>query len=65
VHRLEEIAVYHVAPSFLDELATHLAATTTWNFVRNDGQIYVDVSGSTVEGAITRFSLVPPEPEKA
>jgi uncharacterized protein YaeQ len=58
IHALEEIAVYLLAPAFLDALEPHLEKHLTLELVRNTGTLYVTVPKGLIEGVIseTRFS---------
>lgn len=58
IHRVEQIEVYRLAPSFLDALEAKLERTTSLELVRNEGQLYVTVGGAVIEGELTRASLV-------
>lgn len=57
IHKLEDIEVWRVEPKFLDELETKVDRHTTLELVRNDGQLYVTVGGSVLEGTISRHGL--------
>lgn len=59
IHRLEEIEVWRLEPSFLDALAERLDRHTKLELVRTDGQLYVTIGGAMIEGAALRCSLVP------
>jgi len=57
VHRLGEIEVFRVEPSFLDALGERVDRNTKLELVRNEGHLYVTVEGAVIEGTITRASL--------
>jgi uncharacterized protein YaeQ len=57
IHRVEEIEVWRLAPGFLDAVEGSLGRTTKLEIARNDGQIYVTVDGSVIEGKIERVGL--------
>lgn len=57
VHRLADIAVWRLEPSFLDELEGSFDRNTKLSLLRTDGALYVTVGDRTVEGTITRASL--------
>ena len=58
IHRVDDIAVWRIAPTLLDTLEPKIAKRTKLEIVRNEGQLYVTVDGTTLEGAIDRVSLV-------
>jgi uncharacterized protein YaeQ len=58
IHRVETIAVWRVEASFLDALEPKIERNTKVDLMRNDGQLYVTIGGATIEGALTRCSLV-------
>ena len=60
VHRLADIALWLLEPAFLDALGEHIDRNITIELMRNDGLLYATVAGNTVEGALTRSSLVTP-----
>ncbi|MDB4990324.1 MAG: hypothetical protein JWN04_5502 [Myxococcaceae bacterium] len=57
IHRLSQIEVHAPAPELLSALAGKLDRNIDWELVRSGGQLYVNVGGSTFEGALTPFSL--------
>jgi uncharacterized protein YaeQ len=57
VHRLDEIEVYRVEPELLDALELHLQQKTSWELVRTEDSIYIDVAGATCAGGVLRVSL--------
>ncbi len=58
VHRIEEIEVFCLDPKLIDELEARVGRRTELALSRNDGRIYIDVDGVTLEGAAERSSLV-------
>jgi len=60
IHRVDAIALWLLEPSFLDALGEHIDRNITIELMRNDGLLYATVAGHTVEGALTRSSLVTP-----
>ncbi len=60
IHRGADIAVWRLEPAMLDALEKKVDRTGKIDLLRNDGQLYVTVGGATVEGTITRASLVDP-----
>jgi uncharacterized protein YaeQ len=58
IHRVESIDVRLLEPSFLDALEPKIDRTTKLELLRNDEQLYVTFSGTTIEGSLTRASLV-------
>ena len=58
IHKVEDIEVWHVAPAFLDALETKIERRSKLELLRNDGNLYVTIAGETIEGALTRGSLV-------
>ncbi len=57
IHRLADIEVYALAPSFLDALAEATERTSTWSLVLTEGQLYVTVGEKSVAGTVTRHTL--------
>jgi uncharacterized protein YaeQ len=58
VHRVEEIEVFEIDVKLVDELEKVVGRRTELSLSRNDGQLYIDVGGKTLEGAVARTSLV-------
>lgn len=58
IHKVEAIAVWRVEASFLDALAEKIGRNTKMDLMRNDGQLYATIDGTTFEGTLTRCSLV-------
>lgn len=57
IHKVESIDVWPIAPSFLEALEANMRRSTKLGIARNDGQIYVDVGGVTLETTLTRERL--------
>ncbi|MBI1809199.1 MAG: YaeQ family protein [Gemmatimonadetes bacterium] len=60
IHRAESVELYEVDRSLLADLATHLDRRVKLTLSVSDGQLYVDVGGRTLHGAVTRHPLVVP-----
>jgi uncharacterized protein YaeQ len=58
IHKVEQIEAYALDPAFLDRLAALTDRNTRWTLLRNDGIVYVTVGDESVEGVITKHSLV-------
>ncbi|WAS90087.1 YaeQ family protein [Nannocystis punicea] len=58
IHKADTIAVWLLDPAFLDALADRLDRKVRLELVRTDGRLYVTIGGETVEGPLTRDSLV-------
>jgi uncharacterized protein YaeQ len=58
VHRAEEIDVWPLPPSFLDAIAAKMEKRSKLELTRNDGTLYVVVSGTTLEAPLVRTSLI-------
>lgn len=57
IHKVDEIAVYRFAPSFLDALENTVDRLTKLELVRTDGRLYVTVGGEVIEGDLERVRL--------
>lgn len=57
VHRVEEIVVQRFEPAFLDAFEAKVERNTSFELVRNSGELYLSFAGSTVNGAVTSASL--------
>jgi len=60
IHKVEAIEVWRIGVGLLDALEPKIDRHTTMDVLRNDGKLYVTVNGETLEGDITRVSLVDP-----
>ena len=58
IHKLEELRVFRLATSFLDEIAEKLERSTKIEVVRNGEQIYVTIGSDAIEGELSIASLV-------
>src|SRR5947209_7102381 len=58
IHDVESIDVWRIDPALLDRIEPKIDRLTKLELVRNDGRLYVTVDGETLEGEITRTSLV-------
>jgi uncharacterized protein YaeQ len=58
IHRVEQIAVWHLAPALVDALGERLDRNATVELVRSDGALYATTGGATIEGTVERASLV-------
>jgi uncharacterized protein YaeQ len=59
IHKLDEIAVHLLQPSFIDALEPHLGKQLQLELVRNSGTLYVTLPGAMVEGSIEEIRLSP------
>jgi uncharacterized protein YaeQ len=59
IHKVEDIALWRLEPSFLDALEAKIDRNTKMELVRNDGQLYVNVGDTMLEATIERATLVP------
>lgn len=58
VHRVEEIEVFEIDVKLVDALEKLVGRRTELSLSRNDGRLYIDVGGETLEGAAEKTSLV-------
>ncbi len=61
IYKIEEIEVWRLDPGFLDALDAKMDRNTKFELVHSGGELYVTVGGETLQGAIGRHKLVPPE----
>lgn len=61
VYNIEEIEVWRLEPGFLDALDAKVDRNTKFELVHSGGELYVTVGGETLQGAIGRHKLVPPQ----
>src|SRR3954468_18030691 len=59
IHHVERIEVYRIEAEFLDALDQKLDKNSKFELVRTDGQLYVTIGNSTLNGSLTQCSLVP------
>ena len=57
IHRAEEIAVFALAPPFLDALDAATDRNTKWVLVHNEGELYVTVGEQSITAPVTRHTL--------
>lgn len=57
IHKIEQIEVFRIAPSFFDELEQKVSRHTKLDVLRSDGTLYVTVDGATLEAPIEKLSL--------
>ncbi|MDX2052581.1 MAG: YaeQ family protein [Polyangiaceae bacterium] len=58
IHRAQEIEIYALEPTFLDELDAVTDRNVRWELVHTDGQLYVTVGGKSIVGSVARHKLV-------
>lgn len=59
IHKLADIEVWRMEPAFIDALAERIDRNTKLELVRTDGQLYLTIDGTILEGTLTRCSLAP------
>ena len=57
IHRVEEIEVWRIEPTFLDALEPLVNRHTKIDLLRSDGVLYATVDGKTLETPLSRISL--------
>lgn len=57
IHRVEALELYAVDRELLAALCARLDRRMAFGFSVSDGQIYIDLGGTTLSGAATRFGL--------
>ena len=57
IHKIDEIAVWRLEPSFLDALEEQIGRTTKLELARSDGRLYVTVGDEVIEGGVERVGL--------
>lgn len=57
IHKAEQVEIYAMDRELLAGLAEHLDRRIAWTMSVTDGQIFLDVSGRSLSGAIERLSL--------
>ncbi len=60
IHKVEQIEVWRIPPSFLDALEAQVSRNTKLELLHSDGMLYVTAGGNTFETALSRCSLVTP-----
>ena len=58
IHRREAIEVYALDGRFLDAVAEVTDRKASWELVATGGRLYLTVGGQTLEGPLTRTSLI-------
>ncbi|TNF29434.1 MAG: YaeQ family protein [Deltaproteobacteria bacterium] len=61
VFRASEIPIFRIDPDFVEALEPHLDRNTALEVLHTDGHLYVTVDGQTLDGAVRRIWLAPPE----
>jgi len=57
IHRLTEIEVYSLEPSFLDELDAATDRNAKWELVHTEGQLYLTIGGKSIVGTLATHVL--------
>lgn len=57
VHRAEELEIYALDPSFLEELAQLIARDNQWSLTHDEGSLLVSVKYTTIQGELERVTL--------
>ena len=57
IHRAEEIPIYVIKRSLLDALIASLERRTTIAIVVTEGQLYIQIGGNSIEGALIEHRL--------
>ena len=57
IHKAEQIEVFAMDRELLASLAEHLDRRTTWTMSVTDGQLFIDVDGSSYSGGVERLAL--------
>ncbi len=57
IHRADALELYSVDRELLSALTARLDRRMTFGLSVSDGQIYIDIDGTTLTGAATRFRL--------
>ena len=57
IHRAEEIPIYVIGRALLDGLIAALERRTTMGIVVTEGQIYIQIGGESIEGALVEHRL--------
>ena len=58
IYKAEEIAVWRLAPAFVDAIVEKMDRKTKIELTRTDGQLYVVIGKTTLESALERTSLI-------
>ena len=57
IHKADQIEVYALPATFLDELAALTDRNARWSLLRNDGTLFVTAGDQTVSAPITKSAL--------
>ena len=57
IHKAEQIEVFAMDRELLASLAEHLDRRTAWTMSVTDGQLFIDVDGSSYSGGVERLAL--------
>ena len=57
IHRAEEIPIYVIERSLLDALIASLERRTSIGIVVTEGQLYIQIGGNSIAGALTEHRL--------
>jgi uncharacterized protein YaeQ len=57
IHKMDDIEVYRLEPSFLDAIEAKVDRNAKLEIVRNEGHLYVTIDGASIEGTLERVSL--------
>jgi uncharacterized protein YaeQ len=60
IHRADDVEVWRIEPGLVEALEQRIDRHAKLDLSRNDGRLYVDVGGSSIEGSIERVPLVAP-----
>ena len=60
IHKVEQIALFALETSFLDELEAVTDRSAKWELLHNDGNLYVTVGAKVISGTVTRHRLDEP-----
>ncbi|MEZ4453486.1 MAG: YaeQ family protein [Nannocystaceae bacterium] len=58
IYRVASIAVWRIEASFLDAIEPKIDRNTRIEVMHNDGHLYVTIAGETIDGALSRCSLL-------
>ncbi len=57
IHRAEEVVLYAVEPALVAQTVAALERRNTLAVSRTEGQVYVELNGSTASGTVTAFGV--------
>lgn len=57
IHRAEAVEVFLLEPALLDALEARVDRHARLDVSRNDGRLYLDVAGASIEGGLERFTI--------